>query len=400
MKLTQDQISEFIAEMTRSPKGLQELFSMIMNALMKGERKLWQEEQNEAANGFRPRRIRYKGLEFALKVPRTREGGFYPTLLAVLRDEEDEREKLFTELYSNGLTTEQIGKIAERIFSRTYSKQHVSYLVRESTEEVEAWLSRKLSSHYLVLYIDATYVNTRGREEVSREAYYTMLGVLPDGTREVLGIVNHPTEGATNWKTELKSLQERGVEQVDLFVSDALVGIENAVMGAFPSAAHQFCTVHLVREMSSLVSRKEVNALLEEFHDVLAIDSDSATSASQYDLFLTFVERWSKKYPRFKRYNNPRNALYFTYLSYPKAYRRMIYTTNWIERLNRFYKRTLAMRSAMPSADSVLFLLGHVAMEKTMTTYAYPIVIFRDWKNACLRHKQREMASESLSLLS
>ena len=195
-------------------------------------------------------------------------------------------------------------------------------------------------------------------------------------------------------------MQERGVEQVDLFVSDALVGIENAVMGAFPSAAHQFCTVHLVREMSSLVPRKEVNALLEEFHDVLAIDSDSATSASQYDLFLTFVERWSKKYPRFKRYNNPRNALYFTYLSYPKAYRRMIYTTNWIERLNRFYKRTLAMRSAMPSADSVLFLLGHVAMEKTMTTYAYPIVIFRDWKNACLRHKQREMASESLSLLS
>ena len=78
----------------------------------------------------------------------------------------------------------------------------------------------------------------------------------------------------------------------------------------------------------------------------------------------------------------------------------MIYTTNWIERLNRFYKRTLAMRSAMPSAGSVLFLLGHVAMEKTMMTYAYPIVIFRDWKNACLRHKQREMASESLSLLS
>ena len=200
MKLTQDQISEFIAEMTRSPKGLQELFSMIMNALMKGERKLWQEEQNEAANGFRPRRIRYKGLEFALKVPRTREGGFYPTLLAILRDEEDEREKLFTELYSNGLTTEQIGKIAERIFSRTYSKQHVSYLVRESTEEVEAWLSRKLSSHYLVLYIDATYVNTRVQELVSRKALYTSekLRVAQSGESKII----HTTKNGRRLKRQ------------------------------------------------------------------------------------------------------------------------------------------------------------------------------------------------------
>ena len=129
MKLTQNQISEFITELTATSQGIQELFTVILNALMKHERTLWQQEQHESSNGFRPRRIRYKGLEFALKVPRTRDGGFYPFLLAILRDESEERDKLITDLYSNGLTTQQIGKIIGNIYSQTYSKQHISYLV-------------------------------------------------------------------------------------------------------------------------------------------------------------------------------------------------------------------------------------------------------------------------------
>ena len=116
-----------------------------------------------------------------------------------------------------------------------------------------------------------------------------------------------------------------------------------------------------------------------EFKDVLSSDSESISSASGYDAFLRFVARWSEKVKTFRRYQNARNMLYFTCLDFPPAYRRMLYTTNWIERLNRSYKRTLRMRGAMPSSDSVLFLLGSVAMQITETTYARPIAIFKDW---------------------
>lgn len=380
MELTQAQISEIVYEKASSAQGLHELITLLLNSLLKHERSLWQEENKEAANGFRARCVRYHGMEFALQIPRTRQGGFYPTLLAVLRDEEQEKAMLFNELYTKGLTCEQIGQISERIYSRTYSKQQISYLVREAGKDVDAWLSRRLSSYYPVVYIDATYVSTRREHSVSQETYYSMLGVLPDGKREVLGIVNHPTEGAINWKIELNALRERGVEKIDLIVSDALSGIENAVTGAFPTSRHQFCVVHLLREMRKLVPRKDVALLYEEFQEVLSIDKDNVSSASQYEEFLKFVARWSVKNPRFASYcKGTRNTRYFTFLDYAPKFRRMIYTTNWIERLNRCYKRTLSMRGAMPSASSVLFLLGSVAMEMTKTTYSYPVSLFEDW---------------------
>ena len=95
MKLTQSQISEIVNEMTSSQQGLHALMQIVLNSILKNERTLWQEDNKEAANGFRPRRINFRGMEFALQIPRTRQGGFYPTLLAVLRDEEQEKAMLF-----------------------------------------------------------------------------------------------------------------------------------------------------------------------------------------------------------------------------------------------------------------------------------------------------------------
>lgn len=94
-------------------------------------------------------------------------------------------------------------------------------------------LLRPLSQRYLVLYIDATYVPTRRDRSVSQEAYYSILGLLPDGRREVLSVVHHPEEGALCWEMELEALKERGVEAVDLIVSDGLTRIEHAVKGLF-----------------------------------------------------------------------------------------------------------------------------------------------------------------------
>lgn len=102
-------------------------------------------------------------------------------------------------LYCSGLTTEQVGKIYEQFYGKHYSKSQVSRLLNTAHEDVNAWLGRKLDFRYPILYIDATYVLTRRDDSVSNEAYYTVLGVKEDRTREVLTVVNFPTESATNW---------------------------------------------------------------------------------------------------------------------------------------------------------------------------------------------------------
>lgn len=380
MELTHDQISEFILKATSSSDSFNKLIEVILNSLMHHERRMFLDETADSGNGFRPRRFCYGHYEFHLKVPRTRQGSFYPVLLAVIKREDEERARLFTSLYSKGLTTEQIGEVAEELYGKHYSKQQVSYLSRSCAEEVEAWLNRELSSRYLAVFIDATFSPIRREDSVRREAYYTLLGLLPDGRREVLGIVNHPTEGAINWKQELLALHERGVRQIDLIISDALTGIENAVAASFPMAKHQLCVTHLKRNMAALVPYKKRAMLMEELKEIFPMEQKGKSVMQQYQQFCNFVEKWSKAYPGFSKFKHERNIAHFTYLQFPPQVQRMIYTTNWIERLNRDYKRVLKMRGTMPSPQAVLFLLGEVARSKTETTYSKKIPYIGEWR--------------------
>ena len=381
MELTQLQISEILSNYTSNSEGFVTLQSLIMNSLMKHERDLFvANTEHEQRNGFRSRRWYSHGFEFSLRIPRSRSGNFYPVLLGLIRSESEERAKLFNLLYTKGLTTEQIGEISETIYGRTYSKQQVSYLSTSCREDVDKWLKRSLSSHYLAVYIDATFIATRRDKQVSKEAYYTILGVLEDGSREVLSVVNHPTEGAICWKEELEALKERGVTQIDLVVSDALQGIENAVCAAFPQASHQFCVAHVKRQILNCVSHKDKPQMAEELNEVFTLENKEMGSLSGHKLFITFVAKWEKKYPILKKYKADRNIAYCTYMDFPVQVQRCIYTTNWIERLNRKYKRTIKMRTSMPSDKSVLFLLASVAMEETKTTYSRKIYQWKFWK--------------------
>ena len=381
MELTQLQISEILSNHICRREGFVTLHFLIMNSLMRHERDLFvNDNEHEQCNGFRSLRWYSHGFEFSLRVPRSRSGNFYPVLLGLIRSEGEECAKLFNLLYTKGLTTEQIGEISETIYGRTYRKQQVSYLSTSCREDVDQWLNRSLSSHYLAVYIDATFIAIRRDKQVSKEAQYTILGVLDDGSREVLSVVNHPSEGAICWKEELEALKERGVTQIDLVVSDALQGIKIAVCAAFPQASHQFCVAHIKRQILNYVSHKDKPQIAEELNEVFTLENKEMKSLLGYEQFITFVTKWEKKYPILKKHKADRNIAYFTYMDFPLQVQRCIYTTNWIERLNRKHKRTIKMRTAMPTSKSVLFLLASVAMQETKTTYARKIHQWKFWK--------------------
>ena len=148
---------------------------------------------------------------------------------------------------------------------------------------------------------------------------------------------------------------------------------------AFPAAAHQLCVAHLKRQVLNSVSHKDKAAVAQELEEVFRMEDKRVDSLWGYEHFITFADRWAKKYPALRRYRTERSIAYFTYMDFPEQVQRCIYTTNWIERLNRKYKRVVKMRNAMPSAQAVIFLLGTVAKRETEHAYARRLYQFRCW---------------------
>lgn len=376
MDFTQEQITTILSDFSsKKENGYETILKIALESLMRAEREEFKDLNSDVSNGFRKRSVYSNGYSIELAVPRTRNNNFYPLILALIRDQNEELAQIVNELYCSGLTTEQIGDIVEKVYGRNYSKSRISSMMENSRIDVQDWLNRTLDAEYPIIYIDATFWYTRRDKTVSSEAYYTILGVKSDRTRDVLAIVNHPTEGSENWKTVFQSLKERGVKGVKLVVSDGLSGIEKSITSVFPEAEHQLCTVHLMRNIAAKVKPKDKKEVMNDLKKVLNPDNPDDNQMAGYERFLIFIDKWKGQYTSFKAMKvEPRYSLYFTYLNYHVVIRRMIYTTNWIERLNRNYKRTLKMRTSMPSSESVLFLLGSVAMRRK--EFDYPIYQF------------------------
>jgi transposase-like protein len=360
MDFTQEQISEIITKIATQEGGFRKVMTLTLEGLMKAERALWNATQSDVSNGFRPRRVFGDGRMLELRVPRSRNGNFYPMLLATLKDQQEEAQKLVYQLYRQGLTTEQIGETFELIYGKHYSSSQVSYLMQEARAELQYWMQRALESYYPIIYIDAVHIYARRGESVSKEAFYTILGVKQDTTREVLAISNSPNENATVWQQVFNDLKARGVQHVGLVVSDQLAGIDTAVSQCF-GTRHQLCTVHLTRNLTNQVKPKDKAELIRDLQAVFEPEDAQKTPEQAHEQFIQVVEKWKINYPSFARYQAAIYRLYFTYFDFHPSIRRMIYTTNWIERLNRDYRRVIKMRASLPNPDAVLFLLGSVA---------------------------------------
>lgn len=365
LHFTREQITKILEEIAQKEGGLNELMTLSLEALMRAERTVHNKENQDVSNGYRRRKSFGHGKLLELQVPRSRYGQFYPVLLSILKDQEEESKRLAFSLYGSGLTTEQVGEVFDELYGRHYSKSNISRIFDYAREEVQAWLERPLEAYYPILYIDAVFISTRRVDSVMKEAYYTILGVRPDRRREVLAIVNFPTESSIAWQEVLGHLKTRGVRKVNLVVSDGLKGIEQAVASEYPQAEVQLCVVHLERNVQKHIRPKEKAAVSQDFKEVFDLNNKEDTIENGWQRWLGFCRKWGTKYPSIKRMGeDQRNRLYFTCLGYDYRIRSMIYTTNWIERLNRDYKRVTRMRGALPNAEATLLLLGRVAMTR------------------------------------
>jgi putative transposase len=144
-----------------------------------------------------------------------------------------------------------------------------------------------------------------------------------------------------------------------------LTGIEDAIAKNFPRSNVQLCVVHLERNVLKHVKSRDKEEIAADLKDVFQTSRSDDSVSQGWQRWTDFIHRYSKKYPALNNMLKDRYQLYFTYLSYDYRIRSMVYTTNWIERLNRDYKRTTKMRGALPNPEATILLLGYVAMNRS-----------------------------------
>ena len=306
-------------------------------------------------NGYYERTLKTEYGDLSLKIPRDRNGEFENQTLTPYKRQSDTVEQMIIHLYSNGMTTEEISRIIEKMYGHHYTKQTVSNITAAVVGDIQAFNHRKLSNRYAVIYLDATHLPVR-RDTVTKEALYFALGITPEGFKEILSYSLYPTESAHNWEIVLSDLRARGVEESLLFVTDGLTGIKDAIANVYPKARHQSCWVHLSRNVAHLVRVKDRTEVL---NDLKTIYTQDALENAEVAL-ATFINTWDKRCPKvtemFK--NNPS---LFTFLSFPREIRASIYTTNLIEGFNKHLKRYTKRKEQFPNEDSLVRFIGTYA---------------------------------------
>ena len=380
LKFTKKQLQSIINLEVEKENGLNDLFGMMINGLMLSERKIFlanKEDRRNKGNGYRSATRSGIGSKLTLSIPRDRLGVFKPVLLGLLDQQEEQVKNLCFELYGKGLTTRQIEEVIEDIYGSSYSKSSISRITTDFGALVQSWLSRSLDSYYPIIYIDAIHVKVR-RDRVATEAFYVLLGLKEDLTREVLSIVNIPQESASGWEEVLGQIRDRGVDQVGLFVFDDLTGLDTVISKVFASSMQQKCVLHFQRNLNKHIRVADRKEFAKELSGVFDPDNINHTTNQAIAQLKEVLSKWSKTYPKLKS-TISRTDLdsIFTYLQFDYRVRRMIYTTNWIERLNKSFRRTLNMRNALPTPEAAITLIGFVAMEMSEKTYSYPITNFK-----------------------
>lgn len=305
------------------------------------------EYYSNSRNGGYSRVIKTAIGELNIFIPRDREGTFEQHTVPKYERSTPDIEEMVLTLYSGGMSDREISAFMDEKYNLYYSPTTISNMTKSLVNRAEEFHNRRLQKKYAVIYLDATFIPVR-RDTSNKEALHVIVGVEPNGKREVLDAVLFPTEAAQNYEELLERLKERGVEQVLLFISDGLTGMRDAVKRVFPKAEHQSCWVHISRRVAAVVrvsDRAEVLGTLKKVYN--------ARNAEEAEMLLDeFIQIYSKKYPSLKQMFLNRDSL-FSFYEFPPDIYRHIYSSNIIEGSNSGLKLKTKSKLQFTTPDSL-----------------------------------------------
>jgi putative transposase len=329
-------------------------------------------------NGTSPKRLIGEHGEVVIDAPRDRNGSFAPKIVKKRQRRFEGFDDKILALYSRGLSTRDISAHLAEIYGVEVGRDLISKVTDGVMDDARAWAQRPLEDVYPIIFLDAMVLKIRENGSVQRRACYLALGVTLDGDRDVLGLWFQETEGAKFWMQVLSELRHRGVRDILICCVDGLKGFPEAIEAIFPKTTVQTCIVHLIRASLRYVSRREKERVAKDLKPIYtAIDADQA----QHELE-RFDEKWGARFPVITQAWLDAWEYVTPFLAFPPEVRRVIYTTNAIEALNRQLRKAIKTKGSFPSEDAARKLI-YLAVQNAVPAWTRT----RNWTAALLAFK-------------
>jgi putative transposase len=329
-------------------------------------------------NGSTPKTLATEHGPVRIEAPRDRKGSFAPQIVPKGKRRFAGFDEKIIALYARGLSVRDIRAHLAEIYGVDVGHDLIGRVTDAVMDDVRAWQQRPLEDVYPVIFLDCLVLKIREGGSVQRRACYLALGVTVDGDRDVLGMWFQETEGAKFWLQVLTELKQRGVADVLICCVDGLKGFPEAIEAVFPKAWVQTCIVHLIRHSLRYVPRREREQVARALKPIYtAVDADAASQALE-----AFDEQWGTRFPVITQAWLNAWEQVIPFMSFPPEVRRVIYTTNAIEALNRQLRKAIKTKGHFPNEDAARKLL-YLAIANAVPAWTKT----RNWTAALLAFK-------------
>jgi putative transposase len=329
-------------------------------------------------NGSTPKTLSTEHGPVGIRTPRDRDGSFEPKIVRKRQRRFEGFDDKILALYSRGLSTRDIEAYLRDMYGVSVGRDLISRVTDAVIDDVRSWQQRPLDDVYPIVYLDAFVVKIRDGGSVVRKACYLALGVTMEGERDVLGMWFQQTEGAKFWMQVLNDLKQRGVRDILICCVDGLTGFPEAIEAIFPKTEVQTCIVHLIRTSLKYVPRRQYDQVVKDLRPIYqAVDADAALVALE-----AFEEKWGEQLPPVVKAWRDAWEHVTPFLAFPDEVRRVIYTTNAIEALNRQLRKAIKTKGHFPNEEAARKLI-YLAVMNAVPQWTRT----RGWTSALLAFK-------------
>ena len=330
--------------------ALQEMMNAEFDASMGYSKYDKTSEKTNYRNGTTKKNLKSEFGEFEFETPRDRNGEFEPKIVPKnVRDVSGIEDKIIS-LYARGLTTREINEQIQDLYGIEVSATMVSNITDQIIPEIKEWQDRPLDSVYPIVFIDAVHFSVREENRVVKKAAYIVLGINKEGYKEILGIWIGENESSKFWLGVLNELKDRGVEDILIMCSDNLTGIKQAIEAAYPKTIQQRCIVHMIRNSVKFVSYKDLKTFCNDLKTIYTAKNEK----EGYEQLQKVKDKWKDKYlSAFKTWEENWDAI-CPFFQFSDKIRKIMYTTNTIESLNRQFRKYTKTKSVFPTDMSLL----------------------------------------------
>ncbi len=342
-------------------RTLQQLLETEMTAHIGVERYQRGEERRGHRNGYKLRELKTRVGTLWLLVPQDREGNFSTQLFARYQRNEKALVLTLMEMYLEGVSTRKVSEITEQLCGTSFSKSLVSVLCGKLDTEFEAWRHRPLTQSYPYLYVDARYEKVRVDGRVINQGVLITKGVREDGHREILAVDVADTESESTYRELFRDLRQRGLQGVQLVVSDDHKGLRAAVERYFQGASWQRCQVHFARELLGKVASDKREQLAAGLREVFAAPDIEAARHRGMEL----ADVWRGSHPKIAQALEEELEECLAVYYFPAEHRVRLRSTNGLERFNQELKRRTRVVRIFPNREAALRLITAMCIEQS-----------------------------------